>query len=70
MADRKREALDMLFVATVDELLKRIQDGTASPADLSVARAMLKDNNITAIQQDRPKIQSLVESMPFDGDDI
>lgn len=30
-------------------LLKKIKDGTATSADLSVARQFLKDNNITAV---------------------
>lgn len=65
----KKDLLDQLFVATLTELLKRIEDGTASPADLSVARALLKDNNISAISKDMPAIRSLAESLPFDPDD-
>jgi len=65
----KKEALDILFQATLDELIKRIQEGLATPADLSVARAILKDNNIHAISEDRTRITSLVESMPFEDDD-
>ena len=68
MANRK-ESLDILFQVTLDELIKRIQDGLATPADLSVARAILKDNNIHAISEDKQKISSLVESMPFDDDE-
>lgn len=45
------ELLSGLLADTVTELLKRIKDGTASPADLSVARALLRDNNITASSQ-------------------
>jgi len=65
----KKESLDILFQATLDELIKRVQDGTATPADLSVARAILKDNNIHAIAEDKKRISSLVESLPFDEDD-
>lgn len=68
MANRK-ESLDILFQVTLDELIKRIQEGLATPADLSVARAILKDNNIHAISEDKQKISSLVESMPFDDDE-
>lgn len=68
MANRK-ESLDILFQVTLDELIKRIQDGLATPADLSVARAILKDNNIHAISEDKQKISSLVASMPFDDDE-
>lgn len=40
--------LGNLLSNSVKELLKRIEAGTATPADLSVARAILRDNNITA----------------------
>ena len=30
-------------------LLRRIEDGSASASDLAVARALLKDNGITAV---------------------
>ena len=41
--------------ALFDELLKRIVGGTASSADLNVARQMLKDSNITISLADDSK---------------
>jgi hypothetical protein len=66
MARKNKNLLDKLFEATISELLKRVEEGSASPADLSVARQLLKDNNITHIPSDKPVLRSLVESMPFD----
>jgi len=38
-----------LHTALAEELLKKVQDGSATGAELSVARQMLKDNNVTAV---------------------
>lgn len=55
------------------ELLKRVEDGTASAADLNVARQWLNDNNIAADPGRNPGLQKLteavgVDSLPFDED--
>lgn len=56
-----------LHVHSVKLLLKRIKDGTATAADLSVARALLRDNgiDINAGNKKTPLLQ-LAEELPFD----
>lgn len=43
------EILANLHEGLAKNLLTKVQDGTATAAELSVARQMLKDNNVTAI---------------------
>ncbi len=43
------ELMQLLHDKVVADLLKRIEDGTATAADLSVARGLLKDSSITCI---------------------
>jgi hypothetical protein len=47
-------------------VLKRIKDGTATAADLQVARGLLRDNNIQAIPSANPNLMRLAHSLPFD----
>lgn len=67
MADIK-ELLAELQAQTIEELLARIKDKTATAADLGVARALLKDNAITSVPTPDSPLQSLVENLPFTGD--
>jgi hypothetical protein len=53
------------------ELLKRVKDGTASAADLNVARQWLNDNNVAADPGRNPGLKKLNEAisedtLPFD----
>lgn len=47
-------------------VLQRIKDGTATAADMQVARGLLRDNNIQAIPQANPNLMRLADSLPFD----
>lgn len=50
-------------------LRDRIKDKTATAADLSVARQLLRDNGVTAIPVKKSPLGQLVDEMPdFDGD--
>jgi len=61
----KADVLEDLSVALADELLARINSGEATPADLNVARAMLKDNNIIVnVESDHPATK-LAVVLPF-----
>jgi hypothetical protein len=61
----KADVLEELSVAIADELLVRIQTGVATPADLNVARALLKDNNIIVnVESDHPATK-LAVVLPF-----
>jgi len=46
-------------------LLAKIKDGTATAADLNVARALLKDNGINAIPTKTNGLGGLADSLPF-----
>jgi hypothetical protein len=60
------QALRDLHTSLVRTLTERIQAGTATAADLGVARQLLKDNGIdSAIKQNAP-ILKLHDALPFD----
>lgn len=50
----------------IKELLSRIESGEAKPADLAVARDMLRQNNIQVLPEASPEMMRLVEALPFD----
>ena len=58
-----------LHTASVELLLKRIKDGTATASDLGVARQLLRDNGID-INTDNKKnpLFALADTLPFDPD--
>lgn len=47
------------------ELIKRINDGSASPADLSAAIRFLKDNGVTASRTQSSPMGKLADLVPF-----
>jgi len=71
MAEATRDALADLHSALATALAKRIIGGTATAADLSVAKAFLKDNGITASPAPGSPIANLLEVAdgPFDEDE-
>lgn len=64
------EELGDLQTALVVELRKRIRDGSATAADLSVARQFLKDNGIQAKAATGSPMGDLVDSLPFPVEDM
>lgn len=62
-----KELLEELFTVTVKELLARIQKGTASASDLSVARNLLSDNDINAIPTKANGLNELANELPFNS---
>lgn len=60
-----QEALEELHGALAKLLAERIKSGTASAADLAVARQFLKDNGIDAIPKEGSPLGDLVNSLPF-----
>lgn len=52
----------------VKELLERVKNGTASAGDLSVARAILRDNNIQATPRANPALMGLADQIPLFND--
>lgn len=68
----KRKLKDILADIHIDlaaELHKRILAGTATAADLQVARGLLRDNNIQAIPEANPGMMKLAGSLPFSDED-
>lgn len=66
MADQSKEVLKSLHRLLCEELVRRVQSGEASPADLNVARQMLKDNAIDQAALQGTPILKLAQSLPFD----
>jgi hypothetical protein len=62
----KADILEELSVVMAEELLARIQTGAATPADLSVARALLKDNNIIVNAESDHPATKLAVVLPFE----
>lgn len=49
----------------VKSLMERIDNGTATAADLGVARQLLKDNNIDCNPRKDAPIMKLYQALPF-----
>lgn len=66
MSQVTESAYEELHKATVDALLLRIKAGTATAADLGVARQLLRDNgiSISKARGDTP-LHELAEQVPF-----
>ena len=66
MPSLKKLHLD-LHAATVKELLKRVKSGSATAADLGVARQLLRDNGIdvSSVEKSAP-LKELAASLPFE----
>jgi hypothetical protein len=64
------ELLATLHAAVAKTLLDKIQTGEARSADLGVAVRFLKDNGIEAAPINDNPLARLLESLPFDDDEI
>ncbi|WP_142850673.1 hypothetical protein [Telmatospirillum sp. J64-1] len=66
MTKKADEALmEELHGAVARELLRRIKEGTATAADINVARQFLKDNNVNADDPQDSPLGALVSNLPF-----
>ena len=63
------DTFDLLHRALASDLVRRIEDGTATAADLNVARAFLKDNGISAVATPGSPMGTLMQTLPFDQGD-
>ncbi len=62
--------MDELFTATYEALLKKINSGEASAAELQVAVKLLKDNGIQAEADGDGGLRELLGALPtFEDDD-
>lgn len=68
MTDQDK-VLAELHEETINLLLGRIKDGSATAAELSVARSILRDNGINSTTHGNAPIAKLEMVMPFDEDD-
>ena len=68
MADMKK-LMESLHLFVGEELLRRIETGEASSADLSVARQFLKDNGIDATANQSEPLANLAKILPFDPEE-
>lgn len=62
-----KEALNSLHSCLVNALLEKIRSGTATAADLGVARQLLKDNGIDVVAKAGAPLLRLHEALPFDA---
>ncbi|MEZ2409841.1 hypothetical protein AB6806_23905 [Bosea sp. RCC_152_1] len=69
MAKASNEVFEQLHEALAKDLLKRVQDGSATAADLNVARAFLKDNCISSLPAKDSPLAGLLAKLPFSADD-
>jgi hypothetical protein len=67
--DADFDNLKRLQTILIKELLARIESGEAKPADLAVARDMLRQNNIQVLPEASPEMVRLVEALPFNPAD-
>jgi hypothetical protein len=70
MTNRTTDAtFDLLHRTLAQDLVNRIENGTATAADLNVARAFLKDNGISAVAAPGSPMGTLMQTLPFDQGD-
>lgn len=67
MSSPFKKNLETLHNLVVKDLLSRIESGTATSADLNVARQLLKDNGIDCAALEGTPIQRLALTLPFEG---
>jgi hypothetical protein len=57
--------LQELHIASIELLLERVKSGEATASELSVARQLLKDNNIEQSPHEGSPMTQLAVVMPF-----
>jgi len=64
-----KKHLNELHGILVQELIKRVLSGEATPADLNVARQLLRDNQIDCAAVEGAPILKLAENLPFSDEE-
>lgn len=67
------DIMSKLHSALAEELLDRVNSGSATASDLSVVRQFLKDNGIDSVPKKGSPIEKLSHSLPFteaDDDEV
>ena len=70
MSKDSNEKLYGLQDLLIDEFIKRIESGEASPSDLNAARQLLKDNQINATVSNENPLANLVSMLPFNDEGV
>jgi hypothetical protein len=66
MKNSDKVLMEALHSALIGSLLQRIQEGTATAADLGVARQFLKDNGVDISAKHSEPLQRLCTALPFE----
>lgn len=64
-----KKILEQIHSALSSELLRKIQDGSATATELNVARQFLKDNGIDCAPEASQPMLNLARIMPFDEEE-
>jgi hypothetical protein len=59
-----------LFDALADDFAEMLKDKTMTPADRKTLLQFLSDNNINCDGGLNPKVQNILDSLPFDDEEI
>lgn len=65
----KDDILSLLHSELASVLLKKVQNGEVTAAELNVVRQFLKDNGIDAVPKEGSPLGNLVSSLPFTDTD-
>lgn len=64
MGKATESTLSDLHGIVAEEFIKRIEEHSATPADLNAARQFLKDNGISCDGPRNPRLNNLMNNMP------
>jgi hypothetical protein len=64
-----KKILEQIHTALSSELLRKIQDGSATATELNVARQFLKDNGVDCAPEASQPMLNLARIMPFDEEE-
>lgn len=71
MSDNSNDAITDLHTETVKLLLQKVKDGTATSADLSVARNLCRDAGVGGLKTSATPLGKLEASLPsFEPPDL
>jgi hypothetical protein len=65
-----KDIMEALHTTVATGLLERLQTGEATAAEFSAAIKFLKDNGIEALPVEGSPLFNLVDSLPFDADNL
>lgn len=63
--DPVKDLQSKLHLRLAEDLLRRVESGEASAAELNVARQFLKDNGIDSTPEANPAMRDLTRVLPF-----